>query len=159
MPVGRFVLDVHGESEATWPANDALCAALQVINHLQDCGKDFRELNRVYLPLDAMQDAGLKIDALGAARSDAALLSVIRVLARRTAELLAQSRGFSRQIKDRRLALEVGVIQSLAEDLNVKLLERDPLSEKVHHTKSEILGVVARASARFAMGRLGFSLR
>ena len=26
MPVGRFVLDVHGESRATWPASDALCA-------------------------------------------------------------------------------------------------------------------------------------
>ena len=54
MPVGRFVLDVHGESRATWPANDALCAALQIINHLQDCGKDFRALDRVYLPLDAL---------------------------------------------------------------------------------------------------------
>jgi hydroxysqualene synthase len=42
MPVGRFVLDVHGESRATWGANDALCAALQNINHLQDCGKDYR---------------------------------------------------------------------------------------------------------------------
>ena len=42
MPVGRFVLDVHGESRSTWPANDALCAALQIINHLQDCGKDYR---------------------------------------------------------------------------------------------------------------------
>src|ERR1700677_726582 len=29
MPVGRFVLDVHGESRSTWPASDALCAALQ----------------------------------------------------------------------------------------------------------------------------------
>src|SRR5215467_2426550 len=38
MPVGRYVLDVHGEDRATWPANDALCAALQIINHLQDCG-------------------------------------------------------------------------------------------------------------------------
>ena len=43
MPVGRFVLDVHGESRATWPASDALCAALQIINHLQDCGEDYRE--------------------------------------------------------------------------------------------------------------------
>ncbi len=42
VPVGRFVLDVHGEDRATWPASDALCAALQVINHLQDCGKDYR---------------------------------------------------------------------------------------------------------------------
>ena len=58
MPVGRFVLDVHGESRATWAANDALCAALQINNHLQDCGKDFRDLNRVYIPLDAFAAAG-----------------------------------------------------------------------------------------------------
>ena len=36
-PVGRFVLDVHGEDPSIWPASDALCSALQIINHLQDC--------------------------------------------------------------------------------------------------------------------------
>src|SRR5438105_1095915 len=36
MPVGRFVLDVHGEDRATWAYSDPLCSALQVINHLQD---------------------------------------------------------------------------------------------------------------------------
>src|SRR5688500_15119822 len=54
MPVGRFMLDVHGESTSTWAASDALCAGLQINNHLQDCGKDFRDLNRVYLPRDAL---------------------------------------------------------------------------------------------------------
>ena len=42
-PVGRQLLDLHGEDRATWPANDALCSALQVLNHLQDCGDDYRE--------------------------------------------------------------------------------------------------------------------
>ena len=60
MPVGRFVLDVHGESRATWPANDALCAALQIINHLQDCGRDYRNLDRVYIPLDALAESGAR---------------------------------------------------------------------------------------------------
>jgi squalene synthase HpnC len=46
MPVGRFMLDVHGESKSTWAASDALCAGLQINNHLQDCGKDYRNLNR-----------------------------------------------------------------------------------------------------------------
>ncbi len=44
MPVGRFMLDVHGESTSTWAASDALCAGLQINNHLQDCGKDYRNL-------------------------------------------------------------------------------------------------------------------
>ena len=72
MPVGRFVLDVHGEDPRTWPANDALCAALQVINHLQDCGKDYRNLDRVYIPLDALAAAGIGAeDADGTAASPA----------------------------------------------------------------------------------------
>ena len=57
-PVGRFVLDVHEEDPSIWPASDALCSALQVINHLQDCAKDYRGLNRVYLPLDTLAAHG-----------------------------------------------------------------------------------------------------
>ncbi len=65
MPVGRFVLDVHGESRDTWPASDALCAALQIINHLQDCAADYRTLDRVYIPLDALAARGIGVEALG----------------------------------------------------------------------------------------------
>src|SRR5947199_1276417 len=80
MPVGRFVLDVHGESRATWPANDALCAALQINNHLQDCGMDFRELNRVYIPLDAFAAADAAPEELGVARASPNLLRCIHAL-------------------------------------------------------------------------------
>ena len=69
MPVGRFVLDVHGEYRSTWPANDALCAALQVINHMQDCRADYQRLDRVYVPLDAMARAGTSVEALAADRA------------------------------------------------------------------------------------------
>ena len=68
MPVGRFVLDVHGESRGTWPANDALCAALQIINHLQDCKDDYRNLDRVYVPLDPLAARGIGVEALGEPR-------------------------------------------------------------------------------------------
>ena len=64
MPVGRFVLDVHGEDRSVWSLSDPLCAALQVINHLQDCAKDYRELDRVYIPLDTLSGAGIDPDAL-----------------------------------------------------------------------------------------------
>src|SRR3954469_5541087 len=83
MPVGRFVLDVHGESTAVWPASDAVCAALQINNHLQDCGKDFRELDRVYIPLDALARHGASVEELGAARASAGLLSCLHELAAR----------------------------------------------------------------------------
>ena len=140
MPVGRFVLDVHGESRATWPANDALCAALQIINHLQDCGNDYRNLDRVYIPLDAFAEAGCPVEALAADRASPALRGCIHRLAGRTGDLLRRSRPFSASIEDARLALEVAVIQTYAERLVGLLSRRDPLSERVHLGKAGVAG-------------------
>lgn len=154
MPVGRFVLDVHGESRDTWPANDALCAALQIINHLQDCAKDLRELDRVYVPEDALAAKGLTVAALSQASAGPALREVIAGLASRNALLLAQSRPFAGQIRDSRLALEVDLIQTLAEDLNAILTRRDPLSEKVHHSKTDIMALFVKRLPGFALSRM-----
>ena len=70
------MLDVHGETEKLWPASDAICAALQINNHLQDCAKDYAELNRVYIPLDALSAAGAEVADLGAAKASPGLSSV-----------------------------------------------------------------------------------
>ena len=152
MPVGRFVLDVHGEARATWPSSDALCAALQVINHLQDCRDDFRNLNRVYIPLDRFAAAGIEPEALDAPRSSPALRSIIVELAKETSVLLDEAKPFAGQIRDRRLALEVAVIRRLAEDLVLRLQERDPLADRVHHTKSEFALLALGAAMRFMLG-------
>src|SRR5262249_38247714 len=88
MPVGRFVLDVHGEARDAWPASDALCAALQIINHLQDCGKDYRSLDRVYIPLDSLKASSATVEELGNSNATPALRVCLRGLVERTAALL-----------------------------------------------------------------------
>jgi len=155
MPVGRFVLDLHGESRETWAANDALCAALQVINHLQDCAKDYQELDRVYIPADHFTAAGTDIAALAAPPATPALKSAIAALAARNGELLKQSRAFASQIRDVRLAREVDLIQTLAEDLNEMLASRDPLSEIVHHSKWDVARMFVKRLPGFLFTRLG----
>lgn len=151
VPVGRFVCDVHGEDPArVWDANDALCAALQVINHLQDCAKDYRNLNRVYITAEAFAAHGGTVEMLSAAHAPAPLLAAIRDLNEKTAGLLDQSRIFADLIDDTRLAMEVGAIQSLAERLVARLRVADPLCEKVHEGK---LGF-ALAGAMGAAGAL-----
>ncbi len=152
MPVGRYVLDVHHEDRSTWAASDALCAALQVINHLQDCGKDYRAIDRVYVPMDMLAAAGADVTELGAAQSSPALRSVIVAMAERTLDLLAQSSVFSAQIRDKRLAVEVAIIQRLAESLTRRLITHDPLSERVHHQKAEMAGLAAWAALK-ALGK------
>jgi hydroxysqualene synthase len=132
MPVGRYVLDVHGESRATWPASDAICAALQIINHIQDCRNDFRDLDRVYVPLDYMALAGTNVQALDAPRASPELLACLHKLAARTAGLLRDGWPLPDQIRDFRLSLEISVIHRLAWSLVHTLMARDPLHDKVH---------------------------
>ncbi|HEY2835034.1 MAG TPA: squalene synthase HpnC [Rhizomicrobium sp.] len=154
MPVGRFVLDVHGESRDTWPANDALCAALQIINHLQDCAKDYRDIDRVYIPEDALAAEDLSVTALSDRAASTPLKRVLAGLAARNAGLLALSRPFASQIRDGRLALEVDLIQTVAEDLNAMLTSRDPLSEKVHHSKMDVAALFMKRLPGFALSRM-----
>ncbi len=157
MPVGRFMLDVHGESISTWAASDALCAGLQINNHLQDCGKDFRDLNRVYLPRDALAAAGALVEQLGQARAPAPLLQCLHSLAARTEGLLNDSRSLGGEVRDFRLGLEISVIQSFADRIVRMLKVRDPLSERVHLGPIQLLahsfGGMASETARRAVGR------
>jgi len=157
MPVGRFMLDVHGESASTWAASDALCAGLQINNHLQDCGKDYRDLNRVYLPRDELAAHGASVEELGKQRASAPLLQCLHSLAARTGHLLNESKSLSAEVKDFRLGLEISVIQTFADKI-VRLLKlRDPLSQTVHLGPIELLAYsvtgVASEIARRAVGR------
>ena len=140
MPVGRFVLDVHGESTATWPASDAVCAALQINNHLQDCGKDFRELNRVYIPRDALVRHGASVAELGSPRASVALLACLHELAGKNEALLREGDALELQVADGRVACEIAVIQTYARQIVQLLKARDPLSERVHLGKVAMAG-------------------
>ena len=154
MPVGRYVLDVHAESRATWPTNDALCAALQIINHIQDCAADYRNLNRVYIPLDMLTADGTDVEALGERISSPALRSTLRRLADRTGMLLNKSEPLSGSVNDLRLGLEISVIQALARRLISLLHVRDPLSDRVHLGKAGVATVSAIAVTRGLIGRI-----
>jgi len=154
MPVGRFVLDVHGESRTTWPASDSICAALQIINHLQDCGDDYRNLNRVYVPLDALEAVGLGVEALGEQQASPALRRCFEGLADRTATLLDKGKALPGLTEDWRLGLEISVIYELAGRLVGLLATHDPLSENTHLGKLNtavvsLLAVLTGVSHRF----------
>jgi len=145
-PVGRFVLDVHGEDEALWPASDAICSALQIINHLQDCADDFRKINRVYIPQDRLAAHGVPVEALGAARASRELRAVIVELTERTRVLLREGRTLAGDIADRRLRVEIQVIYALAEAHIDRLLVMDPLAERAKLPRWR-MGVVALSAA------------
>lgn len=147
MPVGRFMLDVHGEDRSAWAASDAVCAALQINNHLQDCGKDYRALDRVYIPRDALAASGATVEMLGASKSSPELLKCLHGLARRTEALLNEGRSLPGEIRDTRFSLEVSVIETFAARIVSLLKVRDPLSEDVHLSKGQMAGIALSAMA------------
>jgi len=148
-PVGRFVLDVHGEDPSMWPASDALCSALQVINHLQDCAQDYQRLDRVYLPLDTLAAHGASVEMLDASRALPSLRGSFGELARRTSELVSRGGALILQIRDVRLGAEIAAIHALARRLARDLESRDPLSERVHLGKAGFAWVGGLGAARF----------
>jgi hydroxysqualene synthase len=158
-PVGRFVLDVHCEDEAIWPASDALCAALQVNNHLQDCALDYRRLDRVYLPQDILAAHGASVEMLGAARATPALRGSIAEAARRAGDLAACGETLIPKIKDVRLAVEIAAILALARRLARDLQSRDPVSERVQFGKAGFALVGGLGALRFLASALVRSVR
>jgi hydroxysqualene synthase len=154
MPVGRFVLDVHGESEDTWFSSDALCSALQVINHLQDCANDFGALDRVYLPLDVLDAHGVSLDALAGSSASPELRACLISLVDQTSLLMPAAIELPQRVGNARLGLETAAIVKLASSLLSLLKARDPLSERVHLSAASAAFVAFLAAGGEAYRRM-----
>lgn len=136
-PVGRQLLDLHGEDRAAFPFSDALCSALQVLNHLQDCGDDYRDLDRVYLPLDILVDTGAAVEHLSGAALTPALRRTIDQLLDRTAALIVMAQSLPGSVASLGLRCESAVIVRLAGRLTALLRRGDPLATRVKLRKSD----------------------
>lgn len=130
-PVGRFLLDLHGEDPSGWFASDALCSALQILNHIQDCGADRRDLDRVYVPGTMLAAEGLDVSALDATRTPPALRRVFDGMLDGCDDLLKRSESLPERLRSRRLAAESALIIRLATDLSARLRSGDPLNTRV----------------------------
>jgi hydroxysqualene synthase len=138
-PVGRQLLDLHGESRGTWPASDALCSALQVLNHLQDCADDYRRLDRVYLPLADLAATGSEVEVLAARAASPALRRVLDGLLDRTAVLIDKAHNLPPLVVSSGLRWECAVIVELAARLLHRLRRGDPVAARVKLRHSDFL--------------------
>ena len=138
-PVGRYLLDLHGEASALYRFSDPLCDALQLLNHLQDCRDDYRALDRVYLPLDSFAAAGIGVEALDRPATSPALRQVLDRVLDGVDGLLGVADELPRALRSRRLAAESAVILAIARRLAQELRRRDPLAERVELSRLRFL--------------------
>lgn len=137
MPVGRHVLELHGESTATWPPSDALCTALQVLNHMQDCTKDLTDLDRCYLPEDMLAAHSASVDDVHLSAETPGLRATFLDVLARVEALNETARGLPRAVRDWRLRLETAVIVNLSQRLARRLRDGDPLAARVRLQASD----------------------
>lgn len=102
-PIGRLVLAVFGVDDAeSRRLSDDVCTGLQVIEHLQDVGEDWRA-GRVYLAQDDLDSFGCTDEHLGAATASYELRCAVAFqwarahhLLRSGAPLVARLHGWAR---------------------------------------------------------------
>jgi len=145
MPVGRHVLDLHRETTDTHAPSDALCASLQVLNHVQDCAKDLAALDRSYLPMDLLADAGAVPEDVADKAASAGLRRVFDALLDGVDRLNETAENLPRRVHDRRLRLETAVIVGLAKRLTQRLRDGDPVATRVKLTKGDGVGSLLAA--------------
>lgn len=134
-PVGRYLLELHGEDTAAFKYSDALCNALQVINHLQDCKEDYLELDRVYIPKDWLEDHGGKIKDIKGEAATLGLMQTIHQCVEGTLDLMVLARQLPAHLKSKSLAMESAVIIRIADRLLEKLAAEDPVKGRVELSK------------------------
>jgi squalene synthase HpnC len=87
-PVGELVLHVFGAATTERIAiSDRVCTALQLAEHWQDVGEDFRR-GRIYLPAEDRRRFGVEADGLGAASASPALRELVEFETTRARRLL-----------------------------------------------------------------------
>lgn len=154
-PVGRFLLDLHGEDPVGYRYSDALCTVLQIINHLQDCGDDRRALDRVYVIEPWLKEAGGGVEDLDAARASPALRIVIDRMLDGCDALMIDARRLPRALRSKSLAMESAVIVRLADKLIAHLRRGDPLARRVSLSKADFAaaGLAGAVRGYFDAGR------
>ncbi len=154
-PVGRFLLDLHREPTSAHAHSDALCTALQINNHLQDCGDDYRTLHRVYIPEDWMAQEGVSIADLDAPALEPGMRRVLDRMLDGVDDLLNSADKLAGSLNGRRMAMESAVIVKLAHRLAGRLRKADPLAGRVALTKLDFMtcGIAGAVSGFFAPRR------
>lgn len=150
-PVGRYLIDLHGGSNNGFGPSDALCNALQVINHLQDCQADYREMDRVYLPQNWMAGEGVRDEDLNASASNHGLRAVMDLCLDETERLLSDARLLPKGVHSRGLGLMSAAIVDIAETLVVRLHDQDPLARRVALKKPHYLWCCLRGGLRYLL--------
>jgi squalene synthase HpnC len=148
-PVGQIVLCVFGCSTPDRAQlSDSICSALQIIEHLQDVGEDYRA-GRVYLPAEDMRDHGCTEEDLAEGSAPPQLRRLIAAEADRAEAMLSAGAPLLGQLRRAaRFAVAGYLAGGRAALAAIAAADFDVLATTPRPAKSRTVLELARALAR-----------
>jgi squalene synthase HpnC len=109
-PVGELVLHVFGDATPDRIAlSDRVCTALQLVEHWQDLGVDFRR-GRIYLPAEDLERFDVEANELGAAETSAPLRQLLEFEVERARRLIDEGAPLVGQLRGRARVAVAGYV-------------------------------------------------
>ncbi|MFI0150224.1 squalene synthase HpnC [Streptomyces lydicus] len=148
-PVGRLVLGITGTSSPERiRRSDAVCTALQIVEHIQDVAEDLGR-DRVYLPAEDLKRFGVTEADLAAPSGGASVRALIAFEAERARELLNEGTPLVGSVHGRLKLLLAGFVAGGRAALQaVAAAEHDVLPGPPKPTKLSLLREVAATLRR-----------
>lgn len=146
-PVGRFFIDLTYLTKKkklckrsdVLKSSDGLCTALQIINHLQDCKKDYELLDRVYLPISLFTKYSINLSELTNDYSSSEFEKLKQEVILNVEKILDKSYEGIRKINIWSLRKETLIIYRIAKKLCLLLKKEDPLKKNVKLSRIDLI--------------------
>ncbi|MEE4547015.1 squalene synthase HpnC [Streptomyces sp. V4-01] len=148
-PVGRLVLSLTGTSTPERiRRSDAVCTALQIVEHLQDVAEDLGR-DRIYLPAEDMKRHGVEEADLHAPHADTRVRALVAFEAGRATDLLNDGAPLVGSVRGRLRLLLAGFVGGGRAALRaVEAAGHDVLAGAPKATKTGLLRAVGSTLRR-----------
>jgi squalene synthase HpnC len=145
-PVGRLMLHLFKQTdEQSLEQSDAICTALQRINFLQDVAIDLTK-DRIYLPQQALDEAGVTLKALHEGVVDDAWRHLMGQQIAVCRELMARGQPLGQRLRGR-IALEIRLIMAGGLRIleKIEAVDGDVFRYRPTLNKRDWIGLMAQA--------------
>ncbi len=145
-PVGRLLLHLNGSAdEINFHLSDQICSSLQLINFLQDLDQDYRENDRIYIPLDEMTRFGIDETWFRERRSDHSMRTLMALQIERARRMMWEGASLGERL-DGRFGFEIRlIIQGGLHILERLERQHDDLFSRPRLRKGELIIMLLRA--------------
>lgn len=144
-PIGLIFRELFNESDELNDFFTSLAIAIQLVNHLRDCGKDYKETSHSYVPQQWLKAQNLSSEVLGQNSEPRSFKGVKKQFAEKINDIFMTCPAHLKTIQTDELRREVKLGLNINKILLKKLLKKDVLKTKISLNKWDMFIALLRS--------------